>query len=51
MCLGKTKHKCKLGAEVQLEDLKKYTRTPETLAIYQCHFCKNWHCGNNIKNI
>lgn len=51
MCLGKMKHKCKLGAEVQLEDLKKYGKHPETLGIYECPFCKNWHCGNSKQNI
>lgn len=51
MCLGKTKHRCELAAKVQLEELRKWGKSPHTLGVYKCAFCDGWHCGNNVKNI
>lgn len=47
MCLGKTKHKCLLGAETQLNKLRKYAKEPQKLNHYKCTFCGFYHCGNN----
>ncbi len=49
MCLGKTKHKCELAATTQLNELRKFSKTPQTLGTYQCEFCGFYHCGNNQK--
>lgn len=45
-CLGKAQHKSVLAAQNALEQLKKYSRTPEHLNFYKCDFCKNFHVGN-----
>jgi len=45
-CLGKTKHKSILAAQNHLEDLRQFSKTPQNLNYYKCHFCDGWHCGN-----
>jgi hypothetical protein len=46
MCLGKTVHKSVLAAETHLDELRRYSKTPQTLNWYKCHYCKFYHVGN-----
>lgn len=50
-CLGKTKHGSLLGATNHLMELRKFSKTPESLNWYKCTFCDYYHVGNHIKNL
>ncbi len=46
-CLGKTKHNSVLAAQNHLDNLRQFSKTPETLCYYECKYCKGYHCGNS----
>jgi hypothetical protein len=44
-CAGKVRHSTHEGAVIAWRKMKQ--RTGESLSIYHCDVCQNWHIGHN----